>query len=224
MSASPTRLKRITPERSGPIRNPIRPMPFGADQTARPGPSPFGTLENGVRTAYAVIDDYLRRGQEAARGIYNDSNRRDDMSDYRGNFGGYNPWNPLAMLTEQWMVAMRAWTQAMSAMMPGAWQSPWNPGAFGAPAPKLTVQVSSARPSEVSAVLFPGVEFCELTCDALRPDGATGAPIDPPAISMEPGAVRVSVKVGDQPAGKYRGSIRKRMDNSPAGEVSVTIS
>jgi hypothetical protein len=204
----------MPPERGGPLRNSLGQPPYG--------PSLCDPLENGVRTAYAVIDDYLRRGQQAAR-TYNDSNRRDDMSDYKGNYGGYNPWNPLAMLTEQWMMAMRAWSQAWSAMMPGVWQSPWNPAAPGAPAANITVQVVSARPVEVSANVFPGSDLSGLFCEALHAEAGGAAQIDAPVINVDPVAVRVTVRVGDQPSGRYRGYIRKRQDGSVAGEVTVTI-
>lgn len=82
-------------------------------------------VEGGVRTAYSVIDEYLRRGQEAARGLFNDSNMRGPMNQVRGNCGGYTyaPWsgysqpgvycppgNPMTMMMDQWVTAMRAWT------------------------------------------------------------------------------------------------------------------
>ena len=150
------------------------------------------------------------------------------MSDYRSNYGGFNPMNPFAMFTEQWMMAMRAWTQAWASMMPGMsgqWQQgPWTPMAYGAPAPKLSVQVISTRPAEVSAVLNPGLEPCGLVCDPLRGEGTTPGQIDAPAIHMEPGCVRIAVHVKhDQGTGRYRGSIRKKTDGSVAGEVSVSL-
>src|SRR5580658_2495127 len=94
------RLKRPQPARGGPIRNPIAPPRSSPEPAAFAGAAVCGALENGVRTAYAVIDDYMRRGQEAARGIYNDSNRRGPMNENRGNFnGGFNPMNPFASAT-----------------------------------------------------------------------------------------------------------------------------
>jgi hypothetical protein len=91
-------------------------------------------LENGVRTAYAVIDDYLRRGQETARGLFNDSNRRGYMTDDRVNPGGgfapsggfgpggpFGTMNPMALMT-QWMQVMQAWTQFWFSMMQGPFQ------------------------------------------------------------------------------------------------------
>jgi len=204
------------------VRNPLAFPLFGGEQAARPAPSPFAPLENGVRTAYAVVDDYLRRGQIAAFGIYNDSNRRDDMSDYRGNTGGYNPNNPLSMLAEQWLMAMRAWTQAWLALMPGAWQSPWPGASCGTQSSRLTVQVSSKRSADVSASLAPGVDACWLICDPLRQEPGS-AQIDAPAINLDQGGVHVNVTVGDQPAGRYRGCIRRKADGNIAGEITVNL-
>lgn len=219
-TASP-RLKRPTVERTGPIRNSWGTTPPGA--AASTGvPPPLGMLENSVRTAYAVIDDYLRRGQAAAFGMFNDPNRREYMNDEKWNNGGYNPMNPFSTLTEQWMIAMRAWSQAWSAAMPGMWQAPWNPAPYGMQAPQVTVQVASSRPSEVRASLAPALDLSALTCDPLCLDGGT-ASIDAPVITAEPGGVLLCVKVGDQPAGQYRGCIRKRMDGSAAGEVTVKL-
>lgn len=129
MTPSSPRLKRKQPAQSGPVRNSAVPQPKNAPEAAAAARDPIsaagaavcGALENGVRTAYAVIDEYMRRGQETARGIFNnDPNRRGTMSDDRGSYpGGFNPSNPMAMFTEQWMMAMRAWSQAWSSFAPG---------------------------------------------------------------------------------------------------------
>ena len=222
MSASATRLKRTPPGRNGPVRNRFTPTPVGAEPGADSGHSPFAPLENGVRTAYAVIEDYLHRGQTAAFGMYNDSNRQDDMNDYRGNPCGYTPFNPFSMLAEQWLMAMRAWTQAWGAMMPGAWQSPWTgPGYAAQNSTRLTVQVSSKRPTEVSASIAPGVDVCGLVCDPLHIDGGKDV-IAAPVINSDQCGVHLTVTIGDQPAGRYRGSIRRR-DGCVAGEITVNV-
>jgi hypothetical protein len=235
MNPSYSRLKRVAPERNGPIRNPLFPPPRpvrtpggNTRQAGEPaGDAVFGALENGVKTAYSVIDDYLHRGQMAARGMYNDSNTRGFMNDYRGApGGGFNQWNPLAMLTEQWMTAMKMWTQAWSSFMPPGWpQPPWNPPANEGSGPKISVQVSSARPIEVTANLFPCPDMVDLFSDPLRPEGSQTATIDAVSIVREPGSVRVAVKVpADHPPGRYRGFIRKKSDSSVAGEVIAVIS
>ena len=108
MSASRPRLRRVPPERTGPIRNPVARtchelMTSGirhrdwrtVDATLGEGlrtaqrlaavsdAAVQGAVECGVRTAYTVIDEYMRRGREAAGRIGNSPDWRNDMSDNR---------------------------------------------------------------------------------------------------------------------------------------------
>jgi hypothetical protein len=152
MSSFSSHRKRPQPERFGPARSamatlrPPRTSGTPQDVVSVAGAAVCGMLENGVRTAYAVIDEYLLRGQEAARGRFNDSNRRGFMTDDRGNFGGgsgpgsgygpmggfgpiggYSLGNPMAMMT-QWMAFMQAWNQFWFSMVqcPGQqYGTPW---------------------------------------------------------------------------------------------------
>jgi hypothetical protein len=236
MNPRPSHKKRPQLERSGVIRNRVTPQPPVPAEAGAPrepiaavGAAVCGVLENGVRTAYKVIDDYMRRGQDTARTIFNDPNRRGTMSDDKGNFqgGGFNPMNPMAMFTEQWMTAMRAWSQAWSAFTPGGWpMQGMNPfAATGGVAPRVSVKVSSASPVEVSANLFPGTDSAGLVSEPLRADGFVAPPIDAPGIVREAGIVRVSVHVGSkQPKGRYIGSIRRKADGSAAGDLTVIVS
>jgi hypothetical protein len=250
MNPPSSRLKRTPPKQSGPVRNSMAlPLPPRAvqesgaprDPVAAAGAAVCGALENGVSTAYALIDEYMRRGQDAARGIFNDPTRRGYMSDERPGFPGgfnsappsssanpFNSANPLSMLTEQWMMAMRFWSQAMSSFVPGGWppagMNPFAPQQNTAP-PKVSVKVSSSRPVEVTANLYPGLDLLGLTSESLRAEASKAAPIDPAEISRESGMIQVSIKVGaKQPAGRYHGYIRKKADGSVAGELTVVIS
>lgn len=234
MKASTTRLKRTPPERSGPIRSRVVPRSRGdggapQDPIAAAGSAVFGALENGVRTAYAVIDEYMRRGQDAARAVFNNSERRGSMNNEdRGNFpGGFNPWSPLAMATEQWMMAMRAWMQAWSAMVPGAWQAPWM-GAFAGNephSPAVSVKISSSRTAEVTVKLYPGHDLSLLVPEPLRAEGFAASSIESVTVDREPAEVRVTLNIGaEQPAGRYRGLIRRDTDKSVAGEMTVVVS
>ena len=211
----------MPPDRNGPIRNPLAPRPVPQQPHAPNSPAAPGALENGVRTAYAVIDEYMRRGQEAARGFSSDPDKRDDMSDYRGNYGGgFNPWGPFAIFAEQWM---RTWSQAFSNFMPGWPQPGWPAAGYQAGAPRVSIQVSSARPAEVTASLQPGMDS-QLACDPLRPETCAASPIDPPSVVCDPVGVRISVRVNaDQPVGRYRGCIRRKTDGNAAGEITVVI-
>lgn len=234
MKSSGPRLKRTPPAQSGPIRNGAAPPQSSAKTTAPKDPisaageAVCGVLENGVRTAYAVIDEYMRRGQDAARDIFNDPNRRGAMNDERSNFpGGYNPSNPMAMFAEQWMTAMRAWSQAWSSFAPGgAWPMPgMNPFApSAAQSPTVTVKVSSSSPVEVTANLHPSQDSATLIADPLRAEGFTAPDIAAPEIAREAGAVSVTVKVGPkQHAGRYRSIIRRKADGSAAGDLTVVV-
>jgi hypothetical protein len=227
MNQSDSHLKRTTPAQSEPIRNPIAPPRKSPEPVAFAGAAVCGALENGVRTAYAVIDDYMRRGQEAARGIYNDSNRRGPMNENRGSFnGGFNPMNPFATATEQWMTAMRAWGQVWSGFVPEAWmQQGMNPFANnGGGASTVSVKVSSARPVEVVAIVNPGPDALQLVSEPLLAQGFPAPPIEPPSIGREAGVLRVSVNVeAQQPAGRYSGVVRKKTDGLIAGELIVVI-
>jgi hypothetical protein len=120
MSPSSSRRKRVPPEGSGPIRNPVVRSPAGADDapraarsaTAAPGAAfgavvdqgmrtaerlaeissaaVRGAMECGVQTAYTVIDEYMARGREAASRFQNRPDGRGPMSDDRQNYGGWS--------------------------------------------------------------------------------------------------------------------------------------
>jgi hypothetical protein len=232
MKSPSARRKRTPPERSGPVRNLLAPPQRSApepaaacDPIAATGAAVCGALENGVRSAYAVIDEYMRRGQDTARTIFNDPTRRGAMNDANGN-GAFNAMNPLAIFTEQWMTAMRPWAQAWSAFLPNMMQQPGaNPFAGSAPvAPTVSVKVSSTRPIEVTANFYPGLDLAGLISDPLLADAAAAAPIEAPEIIRDPTGVRISVKVADkQPAGLYRGAIRRRADGTQTGDLTVIV-
>lgn len=236
MTIASTHVKRRQPAQSGPIRSPMAPAQRSPAEAGTPGEifsaagaAVCGVLENGVRTAYAVIDEYMRRGQEAARGAFNDPNRRGPMSDDRGNYGGgFNSWNnPMAAMAEQWMMAMLTWSQMWSAYAPPGWQqSGMNPFAYAPGAPvAVTVKLSSTRPAEVAVNLQPGVDPSWLFCEPLKPAASSGVPIEGISIEREGMAVQVSVKIAAKQApGQYRGYIRRKADQGIVGELSVTVS
>ena len=197
-----------------------------------------GAVECGVRTAYTVIDEYMRRGREAAGRHGERPNWRGDMKDDRQNFGNWSTmWGPMGPLMAPWMQVMQAWTTAMSAFVPGAAaQNPWNPYAGGgvwgsspsptaATSPKVSVQVSSKCPTEVIPSMPPGADSMTLAADALEIDDGSGAPsLVGVAITCTPGHVRVSVTVpNDQPAGRYSGAI-KDAAGMQVGDLTVDVS
>ncbi len=245
MSSTATRPARVPPARTGPIRNPLvspRSAPPGA--AAPPPPSSTaageagvcGAVENGVRNAYAVIDDYMKRGFEAARGNPNPFSPRGQMSDSFGNPN--NPLGSMAPLMEQWMSVMRVWVDAWTNLVPGMAQAGF-PGAgfaFGQqdkPAPAnpqssptaLTIKVTSAKPTEIIANLQPGSDGMGLRADPLAALGFSAAALDQVAFTRENGRLVMAVVIpGGQPAGAYRGTVRRIADSAPMGDMLVVIS
>jgi hypothetical protein len=187
-------------------------------------------LECGVQTAYAVIDDYMKRGYEAARKSRDNPNNRGHMGEEKSSYNNWsNPWGTVSPLMEQWTVAMRAWSDAWSTLMPGARPGGWPPAAWNpgyppahapAPSPSMTVEVSSRRPTEVSANFKPGVELLgKLTADSFMPPLHKGV-----SLSHQGGRLRVSVAIGDdQAAGRHSGVIRAS-DGCVIGDLTVVIS
>ena len=259
MSPARPRRKRVPPERSGPVRNPVVSKPpdptnarstpgvgaaFGAtvDEGLRTAErlaefssaAVRGAVECGVQTAYTVIDEYMRRGHEAAGRNRERSNGRGEMNDDRQNFGNWSAaWGPMSPLMAQWTSAMRMWAEAWSTFVPGvASQQPWNFGAMGfappsttAATPKVSVQVSSQYPTEVTASVYPGADAMTLAAEPLQmPDGSGAPSLVGVAITCSPGCVRVSVTVpSDQPAGCYVGAINDA-GGKKCGDLRVVIS
>ena len=190
-----------------------------------------GAVECGVRTAYSVIDEYMRRGYDAASGSQRGSRERGNMSDDRQNYNAWSTaWGPVSPLMDQWMNAVRTWTEAWSSMAQG--MSPAAGRATGpaaassaAAASHVSVHVSSDRPVEVTPHLFPGADtMTVLTADPLQ----SCEPSDAPALTgidmkAEPGHVRVKVTImADQPAGTYSGPVRNAQ-RVVVGALTVTI-
>jgi hypothetical protein len=231
MSSSPFRMKRDVPERSGPVRNPLVSAISGTARApqAEPGGLLRGALECGVRTAYSVIDEYMKRGYEAARQYRETSEDKGHMSNQRSNYGNWNnAWGPMTPLVDQWSAAMKFWMDAWSSFMPGGrggWPMAGMPGMPGpagfpgaAPAPEFSVEVASKRPTEVIVQIKPGAGAMELKADSFAPPL-----LDSVALHRDQGRLQVRVTVSDaQAAGRYQGVIRAA-DGSIAGEVTVVI-
>jgi hypothetical protein len=235
LNPSHPRLRRAVPERSGPIRNLLTSVHrIPASEWGPPSQPLRGALECGVQTAYAVIDEYMKRGYEAARNHNNYSDRRDHVNgksnpqNERSGYGSWSSqWGPMTPFIEQWSMAMRAWTDAWSAFVPGMRAGAWPPPPFNAGGPvypppaqpsAVSVEVASNRPTEVTVNLKPGCELGDLTADSFVP-----ALTHPVSITRTGGRLKVSVSVAnEQAAGRYNGVIRAS-DGSIAGELTVAI-
>jgi len=223
MNASPPRLRRAPPQRNGPIRNPlVREGPRGSSAPADASKNP---LEHGVQTAYAVIDEYLRRGHETAHHNHKNQNGKRPMSNERTNCGWFNPWGSVAPFMEQWAAAARMWADAWSPFFPGmrpGWPGqPWPCAPTGfpsAPPPTVSVAVSSLRLTEVTVNLVPGADLTDLRTESFDPPFQSRVYFSP-----KPGGIHVHVDVTNtQAAGTYYGRIRAG-NGSFAGDLIVTI-
>jgi hypothetical protein len=205
----------------------------------------LGAVECGVRTAYSVIDEYMKRGREAASQRDGNHTWSDTMSERPAYDMWSATWGPMWPFVAPWMQATRAWAAAMSAPFGGApGMTPGEPppgfpygpgGPWGAPAWRgpggtpqalqLSVQLSSESPAEVTVNIAQGVGAAALTADPLRLDDASrdAPPLLGVSIGMAAGQVRVSVTIPtDQPPGRYRGVIRDP-SGMPVGDLAVRV-
>lgn len=94
------RVTRPTLRRAGPIRS--------ASMAFRPGDAPQSdtdaTIEEGVRNAYKVYEDYMRQGDDAA-GRYGNSH---DRARHPNDGYGAGPRDPASMAMQFWMSMMRS--------------------------------------------------------------------------------------------------------------------
>jgi hypothetical protein len=242
--ASSRRITRDQPERTGPIRNSGFPS-RAPESTTTSGPaSAFGAaidegmatafriaedagatmqgaVERGVETAYTVIEDYMRRGQQAA-GRYRDRTQgeRTMNGDNYSNGYGSSGYGPMGAMMAPWMQAMRMWTETMSTFMPGGaamgteWMNAFAPPMSGAHQGGVAVRVASATPAEVAIDLDPRAYAVPLKAAPLV--HATTPGTAPALVAVELHYVdnrcRVSIVVpNDQPPGVYSGAI---LDNA----------
>ena len=232
MNPSHSRLKRVPPKRGGPIRNSMNSETHNAGRPETISGALRGALECGVQTAYAVIDEYMQRGFNAARNNQKSGNGRLHMSNERSNYGNYGQnagsWGPMTPLMEQWMAAFRLWTDAWAPLMggrPGAWPSPFPAPGYGptnypaAAPPPICVEVSSSRRTEVIVQLKPGADLAQPSADSFVPPLLKNVTVD-----RRHGRLHVLVTIADkQPAGRYNGVIRAA-DGCVVGDLTVVIS
>jgi hypothetical protein len=177
----------------------------------------------------------LRRGYEVARGQERQNGDRNMNKDNTNYNNWSNPWGQAGPMMEQWTAAIRMWTDAWSAFMPGGRPPGWGPQGpayapfTGAPGftgygagpgvPPMSVAVTSRRPVEVIVNLKPGTSTRNLSADSFVPSLP-----DSVALEQKDGRLLVSVTIAEkQASGRYTGVIRSA-DTSIAGDVTVVIS
>lgn len=125
--------KRRPPEREAPYRRMPVPVAVAGEgghapherKRRRRGGREKSVLEDaaarGVNTAYCVVEEYVRRGYEAARAYERVVNQETTMGHNDRHPGcDRDGWNPMEAMMAPWMVMTRAWLDSMSAFMPGA--------------------------------------------------------------------------------------------------------
>jgi hypothetical protein len=192
-----------------------------------------------------VIDDYLRRGQQAARDLWSGPGLTEGMRDPR----------QLAGRMLQYATDMSAgWVELVSAVMMNGGQLPAPTGqapvqfdlgggrpvgrapagpraAAEQPAPgnvQLAVQVQSSRAVKVAVDLQPQAAEAALAVHELRPEASSGSRrprIGGVVVAREAdGRLVVQLKVPSrQPAGVYSGAIIDQGSSLACGRVTVTV-
>ncbi len=237
---SQERHRRPLPIRTGPIRGATESFrsPFTAASVA--GESPFsGAIDEAVRTAYRVVDEYIELGWQSAA---------------RHRPTGERPMNPLTSnVQEITTLAMRFWLEmAETWMMPLSQAAPWRAWAGGNPDAAwdrgadaspcstttntnersvagerlaVTLSVASQQPSQVTVDLQPGSAVTDLAVQDLRAvDDAEKPPLVAVRCDAIDGRLRVEMSVPrDQPSGVYVGAIVDRVRHEARGTVTVVV-
>jgi hypothetical protein len=229
--AAETRLQREPPRRTGPNRraakeppqaDPVRTvnglehgikaaglLARAADAAAR------GVVEQGVDTAYAVIDEYMTRGRNAA--------------------GRYGMSRPHTGQSGQWsypspgMQLMRMWADWVSCFVPAGPMNMWGnvfaadpcarPGTV-----KVEVEVASLKPAKVVVDLHSGADGLQLKAYPVgNPTEKALADLLDLEFSTCPGRVTVRVAVpDDHSTGSYAFVVRDT-DQRDQGDLRVHI-
>jgi len=175
-----------------------------------------GAVERGVDTAYTVIEDYMRRGQQAA-GRYRDRTQGERTMNGDNYSNGYGP---MGAMMEPWMQAMRMWTQTMSAFVPGGaamgseWMNAFTSPLYGAQHGGVAVRITSATPAEVAVDVDPRAYCVPLKAAPLVHTTTPGTAPALVGVDLQyvDNRCRVSITVPhDQPAGTYSGAV---LDNA----------
>ena len=250
------RLKRPKPERTQPIRSwstlfGIPSNAGGAAAGAAPAtPSNDGAaslqdvLSRSVDLGYRVVDEYIRRGQQAAQRINDRSYGSDaitnDLQEISVRMAQY-----ASDFTAIWfeMLQAAAGSAARQQTNLGFGISPTPPhhttaGAAGSPttAPtdqaeraehmRVKIEVVSSRATEVSLDLRPHAAARPVIVHALRAVDAEKPRLTDVTLSAgsadEPACVRIRVP-DDQPAGIYNGLIIDEETSRPVGTLSVRV-
>jgi hypothetical protein len=246
---SKERIRRPEPSRTQPLRNlstllgaSPRRAPDGNGDAETSRDRATGSLgeavSRSVELGYRVVDEYIQQGQRAAqrmndRSLGPETITRDvqdltaRMAQYASDFLGV--WYEVLELATTGSGVRRAGKTEEHAA-PAAPVSPPIPPRPRRDAPaertRVRIEVTSARPAEVSLDLIPDASRRTLVVHALRavdPDKPRLAEVRlEPGAPDEPLTLRIRIPA-DQPPGVYNGLIIDEQTSRPAGTVSVRL-
>jgi hypothetical protein len=205
----------------------------GAGAPAGPAQSLGDVVSHSVDLAYRVVDDYIRQGQKTAERLgsrgYGPTAATGDMQDLAVRMARYTS-DFVGLCFEFLEVAtggagIRGVAAAAGAAAPQAEGAPPRETAVPAAA-RVRIEVTSARPAEVSVDLAAHAAGRPLVAQALRAVDPDKPKLTDVAVAGgkgdEPVVVRIRVPAG-QPAGVYNGLLIDEETNRPAGTLSVRI-
>jgi hypothetical protein len=233
---SDDRFELPEPPRTGPHRD-FASILRGAGPTSHPDHGDAGCLDetseaagsfvaDGVRSAYQVVDAYMRQGQRVARSL---------------GLPTYQPPVPLHHMND----LSARWIQASSELMAigfeflgslaenmaygGIHPSRGPRGGEPAPGPRhpvcVRIEIASRRPARLDHEFLPGRETVALASHGLRSLDPNAATI-PVEFEAEEHGNRVLVRVfvpDDQPPGLYTGSLLHAATGESVGTLSLHL-
>lgn len=253
--SSGERIKRPKLERNQPIRSwsTLFDVP-GAEATqadSKPGPAAHqahgvslnDVVSRSVDLGYRVVDEYIRRGQQAARRInersYDVQAITGDVQElgvrtlqYASDFAAL--WLDLVQRAATDSALFRPQAAADSTKAPAADDAAKEDSPRAAPGPatervqpvRVKIEVAAAQPTEVTLDLRPDATDCQLIVHALRavdPDKPRLSDVGIRAgADGEPATLWIRVPPG-QPAGVYSGVIVDGQSSRPVGTLSLRI-
>lgn len=239
------RIKRPEPERTAPIRN-WSALFGGVGERAGAGPgapqgAAGGSIPQSVAMGYRLIEDYIRRGQEAARSMWPPSGPGPDQ-------GAQGPGAQSRLMEDvgrQAVQFMTSWLEVVLAAggAPGSVTAgpffppqpspePSPPRAEPAPAtmstsvPLVTLDIASLRRVEVSLDLRANAWTHGLRVLDLRAADPERPRISQVSLTAIPSEDRVVLRVqiaDDLPADTYCGVVLDERSQLPRGTVTVRV-
>jgi hypothetical protein len=190
------------------------------------------TVSHGVTLGYQVIEEYLRQGQRIAQQVnnrsYNPETMGNDLRDMVERLARY--YTDLGALWGDLVNSIVANPDFMNSLL-RPFQAPPPPpvstnGATANGTMTITLEVISARPTQVMLDLHPHAEKLPLTTHGLRAVDPEKLPLTDItfAPSTDHGPVCLRIRIPEvQPPDVYSGLIVEKATNLPKGSLTVRV-